>query len=84
MTETDMNRTEGMHNHERDITTGSARIPPLNDDLFARELDYQASMSIAEGLQRLGFLTDREVREAKVLLLAKHRPLIGELVAEAG
>ena len=47
---------------------------PLNDDLFARELDYQASMSIAEGLLRRGLMTDREVRKAKVILLAKYRP----------
>ncbi len=84
MNEADMNRTEGMHNHERDITTGSARIPPLNDELFARELDYQASMSIADGLLRRGLMTTGEVHKAKVILLAKYRPLIGELLAEAG
>jgi len=84
MTETNLNRTDGMHNHERDIATITAWIPPLNDDLFARELDYQASMSIAEGLLRRGLMTDREVRKSKVILLAKYRPLIGELVAEAG
>ena len=84
MNEADMNRTDGMHNHERNIATITAWIPPLNDDLFSRELDYQASMSIAERLLRQGFLTDGESHKAKVLLLAKYRPLIGELLAEAG
>jgi hypothetical protein len=84
MTETDINRTDGMYDHESDIATITARIPPLNDDLFARELDYQASNSIAEGLLRQGFLTTGEAHKAKVLLLAKYRPLIGELLAEAG
>ena len=84
MPEADMNRTDGMHNYERDIATITAWIPPLNDDLFARELDYQASMSIAEGLLRRGLMTTGEVHKAKVILLAKYRPLIGELLAEAG
>jgi hypothetical protein len=84
MPEADMNRTDGMHNYERDIATITAWIPPLNDDLFARELDYQASMSIAEGLLQQTLLTDEEVHKAKILLLQKYRPLIGELLAEAG
>lgn len=84
MPEADMNRTDGMHNYERDIATITAWIPPLNDDLFARELDYQASMSIAEGLLQQTLLTDEEVHKAKILLLQKYRPPIGELLAEAG
>ncbi len=65
-------------------TTATFGSSPMDDSLFARELDYQASISIAEGLLRQGLLTDGEFHNARVLLLAKYRPLIGELVAEAG
>jgi hypothetical protein len=84
MTEIKLNRSDGMHNHERDITTTTFRMSQIDDDLFARELDYQASMSIADGLLRRGLMTTGEVHKAKVILLAKYRPLIGELLAEAG
>lgn len=57
---------------------------PMDDGLFSRELDYQASMSIAERLLRQGLMTTGEAHKAKVILLAKYRPLIGELLAEAG
>jgi hypothetical protein len=84
MNETEMNWTDEMHNHEREITTATARIPSMDDDLFARELDYQASMSIADGLLRRGLMTTGEVHKAKILLLQKYRPPISELLAEAG
>lgn len=82
-----MIETERDHIHETRDPANSRSVvenSPLNNDLFARELDYQASKSIAEGLLRQGLMTDREVRKAKGLLLAKYRPLIGELLAEAG
>jgi hypothetical protein len=84
MTETNLNRTDGMHNHERDITTTTFRMSQIDDDLFARELDYQASMSIAEGLLQREILIDGEFDNARVLLLTLYRPPIGELLAEAG
>ena len=56
----------------------------MDDGLFARELDYQICMSITEGLLQQTLLTDEEVHKAKILLLQKYRPLIGELLAEAG
>jgi hypothetical protein len=84
MNEADMNRADGMHNYERDTTTGSVRNSSMDNGLFARELDYQASMSIADGLLRRGLMTTGEVHKAKEILLAKYRPPIGELLAEAG
>ena len=84
MTEAYMNCTDGTHNHEHDSMPTTARNPPMDEDLFARELDYQASMFIAEGLLRQGLLTKGEAHEAKTLLLAKYRPLIGELLADVG
>lgn len=56
----------------------------MNDDMFIRELDYQVSLSIAEGALRLGLLTDRETRKAKELLLEKYHPAIGILLADVG
>ena len=56
----------------------------MDDGLFASELDYQICMSITEGLLQQTLLTDEEVHKAKILLLQKYRPPIGELLAEAG
>ena len=82
MTETEKNQIHEMHSS--DPYGSIAKSPPLNDNLFARELDYQASMSIAERLLRQGLLIKGEAHETKTLLLAKYRPLIGELLAEVG
>ena len=82
MTEAEKNQIKTMYNPAASRST--IEEPSLNDDLFARELDYQASMSIAERLLRQGLMTTGEAHKAKVILLAKYRPLIGELLAEAG
>jgi len=65
-------------------TSATFRSSPMDDGLFARELDYQICMSITEGLLQQTLLTDEEVHKAKILLLQKYRPPIGELLAEAG
>lgn len=56
----------------------------MDNDSFASELDYQASLSIAEGLFRANLLTDGEFMHAKALLLQKYHPPIGILLAEVG
>jgi hypothetical protein len=56
----------------------------MNDELFAMELDYQVSLSIAEALLRSRLLTDGEFARARNLLLEKYRPPIGILLAEVG
>lgn len=56
----------------------------MDNDLFASEVDYQISLSIAESLLRAGHLTNREFIATRTLLLEKYRPLIGILLAEVG
>ena len=84
MTEAYKNCTDGTHYHEHDSIPTTARNPPLNTTLFARELGYQVCLAIADRLLVLGLLTIDEAHKTKVLLLAKYRPLIGGLLAEAG
>jgi len=54
----------------------------MDDELFSSELDYQATLCIAECLHRSGILTDGEFLRAKVLLLEKYHPPIGILFSE--
>ncbi len=82
MTKTEKDQIHRMHIPEHHGSV--AENPPLDDDLFARELGYQVSLAIAEGLLRRGLLTVGEAHKAKGLLLAKYRPPIGTLLAEAG
>ena len=56
----------------------------MADGLFARELDYQICISIAERLLQRGLLIDGEFHHAGELLLIKYQPPIGELLAETG
>ena len=82
MTETEKDHIHGMHIPEH---RGSvAENPPLDDDLFTRELGYQACLSIVHKLFGSGILTVGEAHKAKGLLLAMYRPPIGTLWAEAG
>ena len=82
MTETEKQQIHEMHNP--DPHGSIAESPPLNTTLFARELGYQVCLAIADRLLVLGLLTIDEAHKAKVLLLARYRPLIGTLLAEAG
>jgi hypothetical protein len=65
-------------------TTVTFESSLMTDDLFTRELDYQAGLSIVEGLLLRGLLTEGDYQRTKALLLAKYRPPIGELLAETG
>ncbi len=56
----------------------------MGNDLFASELDYQVSMSIAGSMRRSGYLTNEEFTAARILLLEKYHPPIGILLAEVG
>ena len=82
MTETEKYQVHEMHNP--DPLGIFAESPPLNENLFASELGYQVCLTITDRLLGLGLLTTAELFEANGLLLAKYRPLIGELLAEAG
>jgi hypothetical protein len=82
MTETEKHQIH--EKHKPDPHGSIAESPLLNETLFARELGYQASLAITEGLLRLGLVTDGEAHKAKELLLTQYRPPIGTLLAEAG
>ncbi len=82
MTETEKNQIHEKH-HATD-RTNITKNPPINDELFARELHYQVCLAITEGLLRLGLVTYGEAHKAKELLLTQYRPPIGTLLAEAG
>jgi hypothetical protein len=56
----------------------------MDSDLFASEVDYQISLSIAESLLKAGLLANGEFIATRTLLLEKYRPLIGTLLAEVG
>ena len=56
----------------------------MDNNLFASEVDYQISLSIAESMRRSGYLTNGEFTAARTLLLEKYCPPIGILLAEVG
>ena len=56
----------------------------MDSNLFASEVDYQISLSIAESLLKAGLLANRDFIAARTLLLEKYRPPIGILFAESG
>ncbi len=65
-------------------TTAITRTLVMDNNLFASEVDYQLSLSIAESLLRAGHLTNGEFIAARTLLLETYRPPIGILLAEVG
>ena len=56
----------------------------MDNNLFASEVDYQISLSIAESMRRSGYLTNGEFTATRTLLLEKYCPPIGILLAEVG
>ncbi|MDD3524207.1 MAG: hypothetical protein PHQ41_05860 [Candidatus Cloacimonetes bacterium] len=56
----------------------------MTDESFSSELDYQASLALAENLMRSNLLTHAEFMETKNLLLEKYHPGFGGLFAEFG
>lgn len=56
----------------------------MDNNLFASEVDYQISLSMAESLLRAGHLTNGEFIATRTLLLETYRPPIGILLAEVG
>ena len=56
----------------------------MDSDIFASEVDYQISLSMAESMRRSGYLTNGEFTAARTLLLESYRPPIGILLAEVG
>ncbi len=56
----------------------------MGDEQFRVETAYQASRSIAQGMLQEGLLTEAEFSKVKELLLARYKPLLGELYCEFG
>ena len=56
----------------------------MGNDSFDSESAYQVSLAIAGALLRSGLLTAGEFARARTLLLEKHHPPIGLLLAEVG
>jgi hypothetical protein len=59
MTETEKHQIHEMHNP--DPLGIIAESPPLNDNLFTRELGYQVSLFMAEGLLKSELLNGADV-----------------------
>lgn len=56
----------------------------MDDEQFRAETAYQASLHLAQGMLQAGLLTEAEFTKAKELLLARYKPLLGELYREFG
>lgn len=47
----------------------------MNQQLFERELQYQAMMAVCRSLQKKGIMAEPDVAEAERLLNEKYRPV---------
>lgn len=47
----------------------------MTQQLFDRELQYQAMMSICRSMQKKGIMSDKDVAEAERLLNEKYQPI---------
>ena len=51
----------------------------MTQQLFERELHYQAMMSVCRSMQKKGIMSDKDIAEAERLLNEKYKPIrIGE------
>lgn len=51
----------------------------MKKDQFEREKEYAAAVAIAEVLLKQRLITEKEYRKIKMVLVEKHRPVIGSL-----
>ena len=56
----------------------------MDDERFRAETAYQASLHLAQNMLQAGLLTEAEFTKARGLLLARYKPLLGELYREFG
>ena len=54
----------------------------MTRELFERERDYGAAMSIAKALLRSGLITEKEYRKIDTIFTRKYQPVIGGLKPE--
>ncbi len=53
----------------------------MGKEEFRAELRYRMSLSVARGLLEDGAIGEEEYREIDTILLQKHRPILGTLLA---
>ena len=56
----------------------------MESELFPSELEYQAALSLAEGMRRSGLMTEDEAIKARALLVEAYGPPLGSLFAIPG
>ena len=53
----------------------------MGEQEFRAELRYRMSLSVARSMLEEGAITEEEYREIDTILIKKHRPLLGTLLA---
>ena len=53
----------------------------MGEQEFRAELRYRMSLSVARSMLEEGAITEEEYREIDTILLKKHRPILGTLLA---
>ncbi len=53
----------------------------MSEKEFRAELRYRMSLSVARSMLEEGTITGEEYREIDTILLKKHRPILGTLLA---
>ena len=53
----------------------------MSEKVFRSELRYRMSLSVARSMLEEGAITREEYREIDTILLKKHRPILGTLLA---
>jgi hypothetical protein len=54
---------------------------PVSEEEFRAELRYRMSLSVARAMLEEGAITGEEYSEIDTILLQKHRPILGTLLA---
>ena len=54
---------------------------PVSEKEFRAELRYRMSLSVARAMLEEGAITGEEYSEIDTILLQKHRPILGTLLA---
>ncbi len=53
----------------------------MSEGEFRAELRYRMSLSVARSMLEEGTITEEEYREIDTILIKKHRPILGTLLA---
>ena len=53
----------------------------MSEGEFRTELRYRMSLAVARAMLEEGAITEEEYREIDTILLKKHRPILGTLLA---